>query len=177
MVLLLFGLAFLLATSSSLLVDSRTGGEDRGRDEDRSLSVNQSGEISGSVSITASGELWLTVFIDELSILAQIEVITNQSEGMRYRFSVSAISSPDGTLSQVSSHVLQPASEENRFTEFSSQNDAANNLIRLFDEMGIAISIESLKSIPYAITCAWKSPEECQQFIEDLINGANKNER
>ena len=174
--LLLLGLAILLTTSSSLLAASSSEGEDKGREISRSVSENTAGEISGSVSVTASGELWLTVFIDELLILVKIEVVSNSKKSMSYRFFISAISALKGTLNQALPHVLPLVAKNNRTIECSTQNDAVHKLMQLFDEMGIAISQESMKSIPYAISCGWKTPEECHKFIEALLKDANENE-
>jgi len=173
MILLLLGLALVLATSSSLLAANGSGREDEDRDETRSSSNPQlMGEIAGSVSVTGLGDVWITILIDELSILAQLEVIESTSEE-GYRFSIVSIAAPLGELGAVSPHLIPFIAQEKRVTEFSTKKEATNKIIQLFDDLGITISQESIKSIPYVISCGWRNPTECQQLVKNILEGKN----
>ena len=170
MILLLLGLALVLATSSFLLASSGSGREDEDRNSRSSSNLQLIGEIAGSVSVSGLGEVWLTIFIDELSILAQLEVIDSISEG-QYRLSIVSIAAPAGELGTVSSNLLPLISQEKRSAEFRSKKEATNRIIQLFDDLGIAISPESLKSIPYAVACGWRNPTECQLLVKKILEG------
>jgi hypothetical protein len=170
MILLLFGLALVLATSSSLLPGSDSGREGEDRDESRSLSPTDFGEIAGSVSVTSDGDVWLTTFIDELSILAQIEVIPKESVCW-YRFSISAIAAPAGEFGAVSSHLIPLIAQEKRVIEFKTKKEAIHKIEQLVSEVGIVLSEESAKSIPYAVSCGWRPPSEFNQIVKQLMGG------
>jgi len=171
MILLLFGLALVLATSSSLLPGSDSGREGEDRDESRSsLPTDVSGEIAGSVSVTSAGHVWLTTFIDELSILAQIEVILKESVCW-YRFSIAAITAPAGEFEAVSSHLIPLIAQEKRVIEFKTKKEAIHKIEQLVSEVGIVLSEESAKSIPYAVSCGWRPPSEFNQIVKQLMGG------
>jgi len=170
MILLLFGLALVLATSSSLLPGSDSGREGEDRDESRSLSPTVFGEIAGSVSVTSDGDVWLTTFIDELSILAQIEVIPKESVCW-YRFSISAIAAPAGEFGAVSSQLIPLIAQEKRVIEFKTKKEAIHKIEQLVSEVGIVLSEESAKSIPYAVSCGWRPPSEFNQIVKQLMGG------
>ena len=174
MALLLLGLAFLLATSSSLLASSGAGREDEDQDDSRSSSMPQfTGEVAGSVSITSEGEVWLTVLIDEFSVLAQLEVIDiSNEEG--FRLSIAALSAPEGEFGAVSMHLMPLIAKEKRVIEFKTQSEAIDNINQLFDDLGIPISKETIKSIPYAISCGWRTPAKCKEIVEQILEERNK---
>jgi hypothetical protein len=174
MVLLLLGLALVLATSSSLLASSGSGREDEDQDNSRSSSMPQlRGEIAGSVSITSDGEVWLTVFIDEFSVLAQLEVIDILNEE-GFRLSIVALAAQDGEFGAVSEHIMPLTAKEKRVIEFKTQLEAIENINQLFDDLGIPISKESIKSIPYAVSCGWKTPAKCREIVEQILDGRNR---
>jgi hypothetical protein len=58
--------------------------------------------------------------------------------------------------------------------EFTSQEQAVENVIKMFHKVGIVLSNETMASIPYAISYGWRSPEECEQFVRELLH-ENKN--
>jgi hypothetical protein len=171
MILILLGLAIVLATSSSLLAGSASGREGENRDESRSSSPpDVSGEIAGSVSVTSAGDVWLTTFIDDLSILAQIEVITKESVD-RYRFSIVAVATPAGEFGAVSPHLIPIITQENRVIEFKTKKEAIHKIEQLVGKMGIVLSEQSAKSIPYAVSCGWRPPSEFNQIVKQLMGG------
>jgi hypothetical protein len=53
--------------------------------------------------------------------------------------------------------------------EFSTEIEATNKIIQLFDDIGLTISKESLQSVPCAVSCGWRTPEECQSFVESQL--------
>ena len=92
MVLLLLGLALVLATSSSLLATSGSGrGGNGGNPSITPNEFPEPGEISGSVSVTSEGELFLTTFVDYYSFLSSIEVIKTTDEKLEYKFRIIGI--------------------------------------------------------------------------------------
>jgi hypothetical protein len=172
MILLLLGLAIVLATSSSLLAANGSGREDEDRDETRSSSnvPQPSGEIAGSVSVTGTGEVWLSILMDELAILAQLEII-EMSQAPGYKMSIAAVAAPAGEFGEVSPHLKPLMAQEKRVIEFSSEVQATSKIIQMFEDIGIVLSEETMKSIPYAVSCGWRSPAECQQFVKGLLDG------
>ena len=175
-ILLLLGLALVLATSSSLLARSGSGREDEDRDDSRPSTDKQlCGEIAGSVSVTSTGEVWITILIDELSMLAKLEVIDrSQLEG--YQLSIAAVAAPAGEFGEVSQRLKPLLAQEQRIIEFESQKQAVTKITQMFDDMGIVLSEETTKSIPYAISCSWRTPKECQRFVNKLLNETKCNE-
>lgn len=175
MIILLLVLVLLLASSSSLLASSSAGGEDKGRDSSQpETGLDLGGEIAGSVSVTSEGELWLTTFIDEFAILARIDIVQDGLVAPKYRVCVTAVDSPSGGFGEVSSSLKPHLAQGKHVTEFSSELDAKNKIIQLFDDLGIAISKASLKSIPFAISCGWREPDECKRFIDSLLKEKDK---
>lgn len=171
MILLFLGLAYVLAKGTSLLVDyDSMRGEDEDRDESRFFNKTPyEGEIAGSCSVTTEGDVWLTIFIDEISVFAKLEVIERNVDPAFYRFSIIEFEYPKGTAGCTSPHILPLTAGNNRMVEFRDPVDASNKIIQMFDKMGIVIRQESLKSIPYAIYCGWRSPDECKNIVANLI--------
>jgi hypothetical protein len=170
MLILLLVLVLLLVSSSSLLASSSAGGEDMGGDSSQpEIGLNLGGEIAGSVSVSSDGELWLTTFIDEFSILARVDIVQDGKVALKYRLCVTAVDSPSGDFGEISSSLKPYFAQGKHITEFNSELDAANKIIKLFDDLGIALSKESLKSIPFAISCGWREPNECKRFIDSLL--------
>jgi hypothetical protein len=58
--------------------------------------------------------------------------------------------------------------------EFNSQEQATQKVIRMLTEVGIVLSNETMASIPCAISYGWRLPEECEQFVRELLH-ENKN--
>ncbi len=170
MIILLLVLVLLLASSSSLLASSSAGGEDMGRDSSQpETGLNLGGEIAGSVSVSSKGELWLTTLIDEFAILARVDIVKDGLVAPKYRLCVTAVDSPSGDFGEVSSSLKPILAQGKHVAEFNSELDATNKIIQLFDDLGIPLSKESLKSIPFAISCGWREPDECIRFIESLL--------
>jgi hypothetical protein len=170
--LLFLGLAVLLATSPLLLVATTRGGEgDGGGDESPTTNTNHSGEISGSVTITETGEVWLTALIDNISILAQVEIIGSESNWTGYRLSIVGVDSSVTCNNKKFRHAEESDAEEPNVVEFTDPADASNQIIQLLDNLGIPLSNESLRSIPHAIKFGWKSPTEGKQIVNELLDG------
>ncbi|MBC8200806.1 MAG: hypothetical protein H8E86_02075 [Planctomycetes bacterium] len=169
MVLLLLGLALVLATSSSLLASSGSWGEDEDRDDSRSTSnPTLKGEVAGSVTVTRAGEIWLTILVDELTLHAQLEVIRH--EGAKgFRLSIHSIASPAGEFGAVSPQLKPFMAQEMRVIEFYSEEQATQSVISMLSEVGIVLSDETMASIPYAISSGWRSPSDCEQFVRELL--------
>ena len=53
--------------------------------------------------------------------------------------------------------------------ECNSQEQAVENVMRICNEVGIVFSNETMASVPYAIACGWRSPEECAQFVREML--------
>ena len=172
MILLLLGIAFLLATSSSLLVTSGSGRGDNGGNIPPNSNENMvPGEISGSVTVTAIGELWLTIFIDRYSVLAKIQVVDEELGALSYSFAIAGIME----ISKGANHTVEQTGPEFvPITEFKTPEDAALKLIGLAKNLKLDISKESLKSVPFAIECGWRTPQECKQFIASLLEEKNE---
>jgi hypothetical protein len=168
MVLLLLGLAFLLATSSSLLATSGSGREDEGGSNPPKNDYLSPGEISGSVSVTALGELWLTIFIENLSILAQIEVVDRDNDRLAYKFTVAGIAELVGS-SQQSTFEKKPSSPPEVL--FSNPTEATERLVELMKGLGFELTKESLLSAPFAVQNGWRSPEVCKKYIQSILDG------
>ena len=172
MILLFLGLAIVLTTSPLLLVASCKGRGDDGGGDDTALSnTSNAGEIVGSISITDSGELWLSVLIDDFSILAQLEIVECESECTGYRLSIAAVNLQSETKNTMSPQNRAKATGESHVVEFKNPQEASIRIIQLLDRMGVVISSESLKSIPHAITCGWKRPDESKQIVNRVLEG------
>jgi hypothetical protein len=164
--LLLLGLALVLTTSSSLLVTSGSGREGNG-EKKLSDGTLEPGEISGSMSLTTNGDLWLTIFVDSYSILAAIEVVEVEGSSFEYKFSVAGIA--ELTESSESSKT-QSHSETPPEILFSTPEEASERLVQLIRGMGIELTPESIRSVPFAVKSGWRSPEKCIQFVKKLID-------
>ena len=166
-ILLLLGLAILLATGSSLLATSGSGREDNGDQNSPSASECPSqGEISGSASVTDSGELWLTIYIDQLSILAKIEVVDGKNESSRYKFSVASIDFHHESPQMNTPDKLPEGPLE---AQFETPDEAVSTLVSMFQKNGIVFTDASKQSIPFAVHCGWRSPKECKDFVQQLL--------
>ncbi len=164
---LLLGLAFLLATSSSLLVSYGSGRGDNGRfSKEDSQPFPEPGEIAGSVSISSSGEIWLTAFVDQYAVLSQIEVVEDDDGVPKYKISVAGI----GHISvQNEAESIPDFKPEDAVFYCAKVEDAVEQLILLVDRIGLGLSKLTLQSIPVAVRCGWKPPIECSSFIQHLL--------
>jgi hypothetical protein len=179
MVLLLLGLALVLATSSSLLATSGSGRGDNGGNppnppnpQPKSNDFPEPGEISGSVSLTSEGELMLTTFVDHYSFLSEIEVIENTQGELEYKFTIIAIAEAidmaDKKIDDIDgeTHILE--------VKFSSPEEASERLVSLVKNLGIDLTEESVRSVPFAVMNGWRSPEYCQDFVQSLMDKHSK---
>ncbi len=165
MILLLLGLAFVLATGSSLLATSGSGRGDNGENQPPVEDL-VSGEISGSVSVTSKGELWLTIFVDSFSILASIDVVDSDDGEFAYKFTVVGIAELVNTSGPPK---IQFDSPTRPAVLFSTPQEASQRLVELMKTTGIELTQESLSSIPFAVEGGWRPPEECKGFINTLM--------
>ena len=177
MILLLLGLAIVLTTSSSLFValSSKREGKSGNFDSHFSNKAPSAGEISGSISITSCGDMWLMVLIDELSIIAKLDIVEVDHCLNGYRLSIAAIESPSGSSDGVSPNLLPLAASESRAVQFTSPDEASSKIIQLFDNLGVVISKDSLLSIPYAISCGWKTPDDCHRIVTQMLEKQSEN--
>ncbi len=167
MVLLLLGLAFLLATSSSLLATSGSGRGDKGGSiPPVNNDYPEHGEISGSVSVTSLGELWLTIFVDNFSILAQIDVVDDTNGELSYKFSIAGIAE---LVDKTEGSKLKDKSQTRPEVLFKTPEEATERLTALVKSLGIELSKASLCSAPFAVQNGWHPPEECYAIIQSLI--------
>ncbi|MDP6542215.1 MAG: hypothetical protein QGF07_05450, partial [Phycisphaerales bacterium] len=127
------------------------------------------GEISGSVALTGDGKVWLTVFLDDAAVLARINLFDRENGELTYRLVIEKLERATQTHCSVSSDVLNVLDEEARMAEFSCQDEASLELLRLIDVLGIEIQSGTRRAIPIAIGCGWRSPETCKQLIEEAI--------
>ncbi|MBT4529622.1 MAG: hypothetical protein HOC27_00315 [Phycisphaerae bacterium] len=167
MVLLLLGLALLLATGSSLLVTNVSGrGGNGGSPPPKSNGTPEPGEITGSVSISSSGDLWLTIYVDYYSILAHVEVVHAKSHEWEYCLTVAGI----GQLCELDEQTTLadiPPSEVS--IQCGTQEEAVTKLTALVKQLSLQLTEPSLKTIPIAVECGWKEPRECQEMITSLV--------
>ncbi|MBC8309696.1 MAG: hypothetical protein ISR75_04950 [Phycisphaerales bacterium] len=176
MVLLLLGLALVLATSSSLLATSGSGRGDNGGNPPNppptSTDFPEPGEISGSVSVTSEGELMLTTFIDHYSFLSEIEVIENLQGQLEYKFTMIGIAK----AFDMADEKIDDINRETQILEvkFSSPEEASERLVSLVKNLGIDLTEESVRSVPFAVMGGWRSPEYCKDFIQSLMDKHSK---
>lgn len=219
-IFLLLGLAFVLTTTSSLLATSGSGREEQGGNP--TVHHLDEGEISGSISLTSKGELWLTVFLDTYSILIEVEVINTTNEQPVYKCTIVSIAelvttpesskspkpietseSPESQKATVPpkhpkpQQPLKPTepselAEQTAYAEFpktnvsletnpeivcSSAEDATSQLFALIEKIHLHISEASKRSLPFAISSGWRSPEECRQFIKHQMKKHEEKEQ
>lgn len=199
-VLLFFVAAIFLVTSSPCFAISIAGqGElGRGRREKQNMSISKmnvkkprhdylcwdnkevedsselGGEISGSISITEKGQVWLTVFLDDISILASVFVIERDNEELAYRIIIEKLDRAAGTHGSVSADAFSLLDKEARMTEFSTQLEAASELLCLMDALGLDIEPRTRKAIPIVIGCGWRSPETSKKLIAEAVDAGNE---
>jgi len=161
-VLLLLGLALVLTTSSSLLATSGSGRGDNGGNQPLGKCL-EPGEISGSISLTSNGELWITIYVDTYSILASIDVVQGERDSYEYKFSIQGIAE---FVESSKSSTTQLCSEAHQGILFNSPEQASKLLVKLMSELGIELTPESIRSVPFAVESGWRSPEKCKQFIK-----------
>ncbi len=167
MVLLLLGLAFVLATSSSLLATSGSGrGDNGGNSQPTPDDFPDPGEISGSISLSALGELWLTTYVDMLSILSKIEVVDVACCSLEYKLRIVGIATLDEELAKVFDIEEEDSNLE---IQFRTPEEATEKLVAMVKALGIGITEESLRAIPCAVHCGWRSPEDCKNFIQNTL--------
>ncbi len=172
MILLFLGLAIVLTTSPLLLVASGKGrGDDGGEDELPKPQTTHSGEISGSVTITDKGEVWISALIDEISIIAQVEFLGNELNWTGYRLSIVDVEILAKPNNEKSCSKVRTDATESNVVEFTTHAEASNQIIQLLKTLGIPLSSESIRSIPHAIRFGWKSPEESKQIVNTLLEG------
>jgi len=167
MILLLLSLAFVLATSSSLLATSGSGGGGNGG---KSLSTSddfpEPGEISGSISLSDLGELWLTTYLDMLSILSKIEVVEAACGSLEYKFRIVGIATLGEELAKVFD--IEEA-DPNLELQFRTPEEATDKLVAMAKALRVGITVESLRAVPCAVHCGWRSPEDCKSFIQTTL--------
>lgn len=169
MILLLLGVAFLLATSSSLLVTSGSGREGKGgEDSPKSNTSLEPGEISGSITVTSNGELWLTTYVDNLVFLSEINVVELKKGEFAFKFTIVGIAELMAPLftTTVKNHDVPPSTE----VLFTTPEEATERLTDLIQGLGIILTSASVKSIPYAVQCGWRTPRECTECIQSLLD-------
>ena len=127
------------------------------------------GEISGSVVITGDGKVWLTVFLDDIAILAGISIFDREDGELSYRLVVEKLESAPGTHGSVSSDVLGVIDEAARMVEFSTEQEAVTELLRLVDALGLDIHAGTRRAVPLAIGCGWRSPKTTKNLIKEAI--------
>jgi len=171
LILLLLGLALLLTTSSFLLDTSGSGREGNGGNpESNSYNSTEPGEISGSVSITSSGELWLTIFVDQLSILAKISVVKNIEGTPMYSFAIIAIAEIASELENKPKQLFSHSDiNKNKVVTFTCPDEASKRIVEMLKNLKIELSQDALRSLPYAVSCGWKPPQECEILIQSLL--------
>ena len=166
-ILLLLGLAFVLTTGSSLLATSGSGREGNGGNQPSdSNNCFEPGEISGSISITSKGELWLTIFVDTFSILAAIDVVDCDGGEYAYKFSIAGLAE---LVDKSERSKIQTNSSTHPEIVFSTPEEASERFIELISNLGVELSQEAIRSVPFAINGGWKSPDECKQFIKNVM--------
>jgi len=138
--------------------------------------VEAEGEISGSVSVTSNGEVWLTIFLDEIAILARIHLFDRDSGELAYRLVVEELKRTEGPHGSVSSNMLGVLDEQARMAEFSSKDEATVEILRLIDVLSIDIQAGSRKAVPIAIGCGWRSPETTKNMIAEAIASQKSSE-
>jgi len=169
MILLFLGLAVVLTTSPLLLVASSKGGGDDGDGDSPSPKTTHPGEISGSVTITDKAEVWLTALVDELSILALVEILGSELKWTGYRLSIVGVHMPNNSKNENPHCKAETETLKSHVVEFTNPTEASNQIIQLLHNMGIPLSNESIQSIPHAIRFGWKSPEESKQIVNSLL--------
>lgn len=127
---------------------------------------NPEGELTGSVSLTTEGQIWLTLFVDDVAILARVNMIELEDGELCYEVVVEKLERPPGTHGSVSSDVLGLLDEEARSVIFSSKEEAKSKLMLLFDALGVDLLAGTRMAIPHAIEHGWRSPRTCQQFVQ-----------
>ncbi|MBC8202746.1 MAG: hypothetical protein H8E91_02850 [Planctomycetes bacterium] len=127
------------------------------------------GEISGSVSVTSEGNVWLTIFLDDIAIFARVHLFERENGELAYRLVVEELERAEGTHGSVSSDALGVLDEKARMAEFSTQDEATLELLRLIDALGLDIQSGSRKAVPVAIGCGWRSPETTKTMIAEAI--------
>jgi len=132
------------------------------------------GEISGSVSITEEGQVWLTVFLDDIAILASVYVIERDNEELAYRLIIEKLDRAAGTQGSVSADALSLLDKEARMTEFSTREEAVLELLRLMDALGLDVQPRTRKAIPIVIECGWRSPETSKKMIAEAVAAGNE---
>jgi hypothetical protein len=172
MVLLLLGLALVLATSSSLLATSGSGrGGNGGNPSITPNEFPEPGEISGSVSVTSEGELFLTTFVDYYSFLSSIEVIKTTDEKLEYKFRIIGIAE---LIDKVNQKINIDRDTQILEVKFRSPKEASERLVSMVKNLGIELTEESVRSVPFAVMGGWRSPEYCKGFIQSIMDEYSK---
>ena len=161
LLLLLLGLAFLLAIPSSLLSSSALGREDNDGDDSHTP-----GEISGSVSVSSSGEVWLTTYVERYSILTAIEIRPTEDNSYEYVCSIVGIAELSGTEDRLS---LSDVPTEELVFVTSREDDAIEKVTTLVERLGLHLEDISLQAIPHAMHCDWRDPRSSYAFIQKLL--------
>jgi hypothetical protein len=127
------------------------------------------GEISGSVAITSDGTVWLTVFLEDIAILARVLLYDKDNGELAYRLIVEELERAEGTHGSVSSDTFVVLDEKARMAEFSTKDDATLELLQLIDALGLDIQSGTRKAVPIAIGCGWRSPETTKTMVAEAI--------
>lgn len=169
MILLFLGLAVVLTTTPLLFIASSNGGGDDGGGDPATPKSTHPGEISGSVTITDKAEVWLTALIDEISILAYVEILGSESKWTGYRLSIVGVNVPIKSNEENPLYCAGTDSPMSPVVEFANPTEASNQIIQLLDNMGVPLSSESIQSVPHAIKFGWKSPSESKRIVNSLL--------
>ncbi len=127
------------------------------------------GEISGSVAVTGEGKVWLTVFLDDIAIMARVHLFERDNGELTYRLVIEELERAEGSHGSVSSDTLGVLDEKARMAEFSTQDEATLEILRLIDALDLDIQSGSRKTVPIAIGCGWRSPETTKTMIAEAI--------
>ncbi|MDP7008434.1 MAG: hypothetical protein QGI78_02580 [Phycisphaerales bacterium] len=127
------------------------------------------GEVSGSVSLTSDGTVWLTVFLDDIALLARVSTMTRTDRALAYQLIIEKLEGPSGIHGGATSGSISLLDEKERMIAFSTKDEATLECLRLIDSIGIELQEETRRSIPVAIRCGWRSPEAAKSMIEEAV--------
>jgi len=109
------------------------------------------GEITGSVQVTSTGEIFIISKLDGHELIFNVKADDDA-------FSINVV---ECTVPQFQVEMLVDCT-------VSNVDDATKILCSLVAPLNLCE--ETMKSIPYAIECAWRSPSEVKAKVDEMVS-------
>ena len=151
-----------IKTTVSIPARSRGGGylHSKQKTKETKETIMSTTEISGSVSVTNKGEIFIHSSIENYDLLFKLDAMKT-----RYKINLVAINSDDEKLAK-------PDIKGLTINNLKAAKKKIPNW--LTKKVKLNLQEDTLHSIKLAIECSWRTPKTSFEALNQLVNEANK---